>query len=395
MRGKRLCDSRLPLIVLRLSTGARSVSDPFLSSDDYSERAHRLYNEGCYDAALEFLRDGLELYPFAVDLHVGAAYARLARDEYAWARRSFDEALSLDPDHEEALAGLGETLLKLGERATAVWCFDRILTLGFRDDHDLMLQIGRALFREGMLDHARGFFEIAVDCHGDSSEAAACLGYAAHRLGDEDGALYRLRRALDLDSTHAEARIYLGNLLYDRGEYEAALFHFERTAPSDHVDELAAWRLIELKKSVYRLPADDPELVPWSTRLAELAEEPDPIERLLAAVEATQPDGTMRDPRQLELFGTLLIELQGMKRRAPGEIHRVKTTRGVTYAGSWDEILLQMKMDDRELSDASLERYMERVARRSRVQGRLAIPVTDAESFIRGAAAAGLLMIIR
>ena len=372
------------------------MSDPFLSSDEYSERAHDLYNAGRYQAALRVLKDGLELYPFSLDLHVGAAYARLARDEFAWGRRSFEEALALDPDHEEALAGLGETLLKLGERAAALRCFDRILVLGFREDHDLMLQVGRALFRENMVDHSRGFFEIAVDCHPDSSEAAACLGYSAHRLGDEDGSLYWLRRALDLDSTHAEARIYLGNLLYDRGDYEAALFHFGRTSPADHIDELAVWRWLELKKSIYRLPVDDPELQPWSARLVELAENSDPIERLLAEVEATQADGTIRDPRQLELFGTLLTELQGMQlRRNTDDPHRVKAVNGVTYTGAWEEIILQMKMDDHELSESSMDQYMLWVARRSRSETGLAIPLTDAESFIRGAAAAGLLTIIR
>src|SRR2546425_12292756 len=127
--------------------------------------------------------------------------------------------------------------------------FRSILALGFRDDHDLMLQIGRALFREVVLDQARRFFELAVTAHPDSAEAAACVGYAAHRLTDEGGALDWLRRALDLDTTHGEARIYLANLLYDRGEYEAALFHLERTDPEDHFDGLAIWRLIELKKS--------------------------------------------------------------------------------------------------------------------------------------------------
>jgi tetratricopeptide (TPR) repeat protein len=374
---------------------ARLVSDPFLSSDDYSERAHRLYNEARYEEALEILRDGLETYPYCVDLHVGAGYARLAREEYAWSRHSFERALALDPEHEEALAGIGETLLKVGERAAALKCFDRILALGFREDHDLMLQIGRALFRESMIDHARGFFEIAVNRHSDSSEAAACLAYAAHRLGDEELALYWLRRSLDLDPAHAEARIYLGNLLYDRGEYETALLHFERTDPADHVDELAVWRLIELKKSIYRLASNDVELLPWVSRLTEMAEQADPLERMLAEVEATQPGGTYRDPRQLELFGTLLVELQAMQRRPSGETHRVKTSSGVTYSGSWEEIVLQMKMDDRDFAEVSLAQFMERVALRSRFETGLAIPVTDAESFVRGAAAAGLLMILR
>ena len=223
------------------------MSEPFLSSDDYDERAHQLYNEAQYDAAIETLRDGLGLYPHAVELHVGMGYARLAREEYLWARHAFEEAVGLDPEHEDALAGLGEVLLKFGDRAGAVACFDRMLALGFRDDHDLMLQVGRALFREGVLDQARRFFEVAITGHPDSAEAAACVGYASHRLADEGGALYWLRRALELDLEHTEARVYLANLLYDRGEYEAALFHLERTAPADHFDGLAIWRLIELK----------------------------------------------------------------------------------------------------------------------------------------------------
>jgi tetratricopeptide (TPR) repeat protein len=368
------------------------MSEPFLSSDDYDERAHQFYNEGQYDDAVETLREGLGLYPHAVELHVGMGYARLAREEYAWARRSFEEAVGLDGDHEDAFAGLGEVLLKFGDRPGAVRCFDRIIALGFRDDHDLMLQIGRALFREGVLDQARRFFEVAITAHPDSADAAACVGYAAHRLADEGGSLHWLRRALELDPSHAEARVYLANLLYDRGEYEAALFHLERTEPDEHFDGLAIWRLIELKKSVYRLPDDDPELTPWHSRLGELAGESGPEDLLLAEIEAMGPDGQVRDPRQLELFGTLLTELQGMKGR--GEVHRVTTLTGITYVGTWDEIVRQMKDDAAEWADASVEDYMAASARRGRRQTGAAIPTTSAESFIRGSAEAGLLRIL-
>jgi len=371
------------------------MSDQFLSSDEYDERAHHLYNDGRYDDTVNLLRDGLSLYPSAVELHVGMGFARLAREEYAWARHSFLAALELDPDHEDALAGLGETLLKFGERAAAVACFERILALGFQDDHDLMLQIGRGLFRESVLDQARRFFEIAVTAHGDSAEAAACVGYAAHRLSDEGGALYWLRRALDLEPTHGEARVYLANLLYDRGEYEAALFHLERTQPIEHFDGLGIWRLIELKKSIYRLPDHDPELVPWTARLGELAGEASPEDLVLAEIEAMGPDGQMRDPSQLELFGTLLTELQGMKGRAGGgDVHRVRTLAGVTYVGTWEEIVRQMKDDAEGWSSGTLAQYMAASAQRGRRQTGVAIPDTDAESFIRGSAGAGLLRIL-
>ncbi|HEY9443966.1 MAG TPA: tetratricopeptide repeat protein [Gemmatimonadales bacterium] len=372
------------------------MSDAFLSSDDFDEQAHQLYNEGRYDEALAVLNEGILLYPHAVELHIGKAYAHLAREEYAWSRRSFEQALALDPDHEDGLAGLGETLLKLGDRPGAMRACERILQLGFQDDHELMLQIGRALFREGLIAPAHRFFDLAAAAHPESPDAAACLGYAAHRLGNDAGALYWLRRALEIEAGYSEARIYLANLLYDRGETEAALHHLERTQPEDHFDELGIWRHIELKKAIYRLPDEDPELTPWLSRLGEVAGDPDPIDMLLAEVEAQQGDGGIRDPHQLELFGTLLSELHAMQKKpALGESHQVVTLAGMTIRGSWDEILLQMKAADREWAHGSLNDFMNSLARRGQAETGVVIPTTDAEAFIRGSAEAGVLRILQ
>lgn len=372
------------------------MPDRFLSSDDYDEQAHQLYNEGRFDEALDLLQDGLQIYPNSVELHVGTAYAYLAREDYAWARRSFDRALALDPDHEDTLAGHGEVLLKLGERQGALASFDRILALGFREDHELMLQVGRALFRENLLAAAQTFFEYAVTAQPDCPEAAACVGYACHRRNDDSGALYWLRRALQLDPHYSEARIYLANMLYDRGETDAAMHHLHQTVPEDHYDELGIWRYVELKKTIYRLPDDDPELRPWFARLGEVAGDPDPVETILAEVESTQPDGSTRDPNQLELFGTLLTELHAMQKRGlPAGVHHIATLTGRTFKGSWDEILDQMKSADREWAGASLREFMVDLARRGAAETGVIIPTTDAEAFIRGSAMAGVVRIIQ
>src|ERR1043165_4934240 len=200
------------------------MATPFLSSEEYDERAHQLYNDGQYDEALTVLREGLTLAPNSVELHVGVGYAQLAREEFAWARRSFEVALVLEPEHEDGLAGLGESVLKLGQDHAGLRCFNRTLELGYGDDIDLMLQIGRALFREGSIreradffDQAKEFFETAVQQAPESAEAVSCVGYTQHRLGDDDGAITSLRRSLQLDNEHSEARIYLANILYDRG----------------------------------------------------------------------------------------------------------------------------------------------------------------------------------
>lgn len=377
---------------------------PFLSSEEYDERAHQLYNEGQYEEALTVLREGLRMYPNAVELHVGVGYAQLAREEFAWARRSFEEALVLEPEHEDGLAGLGETLLKLGQEDAAVRCLRRTLELGYQDDLDLMLQIGRALFREASLrdradlfEHSLEFFTVAAEQAADSAEPIACQGYAKHRLGDDDGAIAALRRALQVDGEYAEARIYLANILYDRGDSEAALYHFERTSPDDHWDELGIWRLLELKRALYRLDEHDPDLKPWDDRLAELAGDLDDVDEMLLELQAEDNGSEAAVARgQLELFGTLLSSLADQHHATAEETeeHQIVASDGTRYVGSWDEIVRRMHAERGE-GVGSPEEFMRHVATRGFRETGVHIPSHDAESFIRGSAVAGLLRIVQ
>ena len=386
------------------------MATPFLSSEEYDERAHQLYNEGQYDDALAVLHEGLALYPNSVELHIGVGYARLAREEYAWARRSFEEALVLEPEHEDALAGLGETLLKFGLEEAGLRCFRRTLDLGYADDLDLMLQIGRALFREAsardrreLFSGALEFFEVAARQAPEGAEAIACVGYAQHRLGDDDAAVTSLRRSLQADNEHMEARIYLANIMYDRGDYDASLHHFERTAPEDHWDELGIWRLIELKRSAHKLDEHAPELKPWEERLTELGGEMDDIDELFLEVDGTRASeaGDVEVARgQLELFGTLLTSLadNAATERKDVELdtHTVLTKDGQHVSGSWEEIVRSLRDADVEgLQDRTTKEFMARVSKRAFRERGVRVPHHDAELFVRASADAGLLRLVR
>lgn len=369
------------------------MPSPFLSSEEYDERAHQLYNEGNYDDALTMLREGLGLYPNSVELHVGVGYARLARDEFAWARRSFEEALVLDPEHEDGLAGLGETLLRFGQTPQAMKAFRRILELGYADDVELMLQVGRALFRDELMEEAKEFFDVAVQQTPENAEAVAMVGFAQHRLGDDAAAIETLRKSLQLDPEHVEARIYLGNLLYDRGDYEAALYHLDRTKPEEHWDELGIWRLLELKKSHLRMPDDDPSLRVWDERLGELTPVLDTIDEMLAEIESRAVEQEQQEARsQLELFGALLADLTDQK-HAPGR-HQVVGRDGRPYEGSWDEIVGSMRDAAVGAKERTLEAFMQSEARRGFALTGILIPTRDAEGFLRASADAGLLRIL-
>ncbi|MGQ0814215.1 MAG: tetratricopeptide repeat protein [Gemmatimonadota bacterium] len=348
------------------------MANPFLSSEEYDERAHRQYDTGDYEGALETLKEGLQLYPHSVELYVGLGYTRLAREEFVWARQNFERALVLDAEHEDGLVGLGEVMLRFGRRHEALELFERARATGCADDLDLLLSMGRALYRERMFEHARETFVEAVRVHTDSAEAVAALGYTLHRLGDDAGARAELRAALEVDADLHEARIYLAHLLYDSGDWGVAAREFERVPVSDHWDSLAVWRLIELKRAITGTDKPHPELAVWEARLEELEADLDPIDELLAEIESSTAEA---DPRT--------------NPPTTNQVHRLRLVDGRVCSGSFTDILTQLK-EACGLPDESVAQFMRRHAAEVRVRSGVDLPVEDPEDFILTGARAGL-----
>jgi Flp pilus assembly protein TadD len=364
------------------------MHDDFWSSEDYDERAHSLFDAGDLDGALETLKEGLALYPTAVDLYVGLGYARLAREEFAWARRAFQRALGLEPDHEDAMVGLGEVLLRFGHRDEALVLFRTVEEMGYEDDVELMLTMGRALYREGLFAFALDIFLRLSTVRPDAAEAIAASGYALHRMGDEVRAARYLRRALRIKPELHEAQVYLGHLLYDRGDWSAALQAFESVPPSEHWDALAVWRLVELKRSESGLGLDDFRLAPWLQCLEALETlENDPVDRLLAEVEARfsgEGGWPLRDESQLELF-----EREQGCDEAHSTLVRVRIEGGTSFQGPWRDVVRQIR-DAAGFAHEPLARFMRRLAESWHQRMGSDVPLTNAESFLRGAAEAGV-----
>jgi tetratricopeptide (TPR) repeat protein len=268
------------------------MATPFLGSEEYDEHAHRLYDNGEYERALEVLKDGLVLYPDSVELLIGLGYTRLVREEFVWAKHAFEKALALEPAHEDALAGLGEVLLRFGRHEEALRLFQQVRHEAGSSDLDLLLAMGRALYREHLFHDALEIFDEAIAWNPESADAHAARAYTVHRPAYAGRARRELRHALTLDPRQYEARVYLGHLLYDRGDWLDALEQFELVPPAEQWDTLAICRLVELKRTLHGCRADHPDLRVWDTRLGELVAVSDPIDELLAEVErqaATEP----------------------------------------------------------------------------------------------------------
>ncbi|MFW6201604.1 MAG: tetratricopeptide repeat protein [Gemmatimonadota bacterium] len=354
------------------------MATPFLTSEEYDEHAHRLYDEGDYDGALRTLQDGLGLYPHSVELYIGLGYTRLAREEFVWAKHAFETALVLDPENEEAMFGLAEALPLFGRDDQALALYERLRRKSAGDDPELLLAMGRALYRAGRFKDARELFLAATDAWPDHADALAGLGYTLHRLDDDRGAVRALRRALRTDPEHHEARVFLAHLLHDHGDARAALRHLEQIPPHEHWDPLAIWRVIDLKRALEARPVHDPALAAWEARLKELDSTRDPIDRLFAEVETR--------------FGGRSTAFPGVRRSPAGHEHRIRTPDGEVYMGTWQEIVRRLR-DVFGRPDESVAEFMRRRARDAAAERDTTIPWHDPEAFIRASARAGMLKI--
>lgn len=356
---------------------------------EFDARARRLYEDGAHEEALDLLREAIGVHPESVDLRVSLGYTWLAVEEYGFARRSFRRALELQEDHEEALVGLGDALLKLGERARAFLVFDRVMELGFDEDADLLLAMARALYREGLYERALDFYRRAVG----RGEAEAELGYTLYQLGRQDAAIRWLGSALDRAPRLHEARVFLGNLCYERGDYEEALREFEVVPPEAFWDPLAVWRTVELLRGYRSVEPDDPALEPYLDQLDVLGRDPTPEERLLSEIEASA-DGSAApyvrsEAGQLDLFGLGIP----VPEEREAQVHTVRARDGSVYRGDWLSIVRALR-DDSPDPSVSVTQYMRDTARRVLSMTGVRVPDDDPEGFVRASERAGLLRIV-
>lgn len=356
------------------------MATPFLSSEEYDERAHRYYDDGNYEAALDTLKEALRLYPHSVELYVGLGYTRLAREEFVWARHAFERALVLDPEHDDGMVGMGESLLRFGQAEEALRLFGHVRASGCGEDLELLLTMGRALYRERLYTEARDVFEEAVELHPNSAEAAAAYGYVLHRLDEETAARRQLRRSLHLDTEYHEARIYLGHLLYDRGDWVGAAREFERVPPTEHWDTLALWRLVELKRALEGLEPGASALAVWERRLEEVEGTPDPVEELLAEIEA----GALP-------AGESGVNPTVVRRESEGSVHRVHLPDGGVVVGTWADIVEGIR---RARAPAeTVAQFMRRTADEAQARAGVKVTAEDARSFVLAGARAGFWQI--
>ena len=138
------------------------------------------------------------------------------------------EGLRHAPDQTEFLVLRGGTYAQLRMYAESDADLRRVLRLhpSHATGH---LELGRLLWRRGLVAEAAGHLQRALEFQPDSARACYYLGETLNQAGDFGGARKALQRAVELDPRDAKAHHLLGRVLDRLGYPDEAREMYQRS----------------------------------------------------------------------------------------------------------------------------------------------------------------------
>ncbi|MGH9332843.1 MAG: sulfatase-like hydrolase/transferase, partial [Vicinamibacteria bacterium] len=257
------------------------------------------------------------------------------------ARKHYESALAIEPDHVAAQYNLANVLVELGEPKAAIERYRRALEIdpafeeaqerltlllagagGGEEDLPVLQRavaedpedavargrLGRALRSAGRLEEAISELTRALELERDPRRKAAAhssLGVALRQAGRADEALAHYQKALALDPALAEAHNNLGSLLGSLGRMGEATEHFRQAVGADPENAEARTNLgLALRMSGDRSEA----LTQFREALKLRPDWPQPMSEL-AWLLATHPDPSARKPAEAVRLARRAAEL--------------------------------------------------------------------------------------
>jgi len=195
--------------------------DVGVEPEDRVTRARACAQSGQYPAAERLYREVLGRQPEHVEALEGlglcALRSRRPREAIDWLER----AHALAPQEARLIGHLALALRHDGQLGRAIGCYDQALALEPKQP-GLLLNRGRALRDAGHLEAAVASFRQALDIDPGSASSWSMLSNVLREAGQLDAALDAARRALDIDPRSWEAHLNEGAALHRLGRYASA-----------------------------------------------------------------------------------------------------------------------------------------------------------------------------
>jgi len=187
----------------------------------------KLFTNGQFQEVIDKIKTINENYPNLSLLFniLGASYRAINQLDNAV--KSFQKAIDIKPEYDEALFNLGVTLKELGQVDAAVTSYKKVITINnaYYNAHN---NLGLILLEQGKLDTAIDHFEWAISFKFDFAEAHNNLGSALIEFGQIESAIDSYKKAVEFKPNYAQAHNNqaIGHLRL--GQNEAAVNSLEK-----------------------------------------------------------------------------------------------------------------------------------------------------------------------
>ncbi|MBD2439871.1 tetratricopeptide repeat protein [Nostoc sp. FACHB-110] len=225
-----------------------------IDSETLEQESLRVIQEGDYDRYLtltpeERTKEILRVQELIVeenqtpkrqcDLLINLEILHLVGQNYKEMIKSFDKALSIQPDDYETWSNRGTALFGLGHYEEALTSYDKALSIQ-PDYHEAWKNRGLVLFNLGYNAEALASYDKALSIQPDDHEAWNNRGNLLGNLGRNEKAITSYDKALSIHPEYYQAWYNRGVALYDLGHNEEAIASFDK-ALSIQQDKHEAW----------------------------------------------------------------------------------------------------------------------------------------------------------
>jgi len=193
------------------------------------------FSMGHPEEAVVSYETALSLNPNHADALYNLSLAHRHSGNEAEAAICLEKAIKIAPDYAEAHNNLGNVYLALERLEDAIKCYEKAVLIkpGFADAHN---NLGNAYGGAGRLEDAVSQYEAAIELHPDRALTYFNLGVVYGKLHDTDKAVACYETAIRLNPTEADAYANLGIIQLDREELIHTCESFEnvlRIRPDD------------------------------------------------------------------------------------------------------------------------------------------------------------------
>ena len=208
-----------------------------------------------FDESLKLAKRLLRSRPEVDLLHYAAGVAQAGLQLFSQALDSLNTALSLKPDHIDALFNRGYVLGKLDRKREALADYERILMIQPHHE-DALTSSANIQMELGEPAIALARYQAVLMNKPDKVGALLNTGRALRGLNRHEDALELIGRAVSLDQTSANAFNDLGTLLSEVGRLAEAQIALERAIEL----EPTSCRFYQNYAIAHRFTGDDPNL---------------------------------------------------------------------------------------------------------------------------------------